>query len=148
MVGSIREILKIKKPESLAAAFEQLEQDMEERLKGLENELDKNILSSDVIDTMKHMTWVESWRNKVSRYQYLVSGFVEYSKSSQFSMPAEKGVTEAVRDAWKKSLSGPYVALQSRLDNLIESIDSRVNVCKKVLGTEMDGEKNRSRFAA
>ena len=148
MVGSIREILKIETPDKLRAAFVQLECDLEEKLDIIEAALERNILSPDVPDTMVHMSYIESWRNRIARYLYLVDGFVNYAKSSQFALPAEKGVTEAVRDAYKKSLCGSYEAMQRRLENLIDGIDSRVNMCKKKLGMEFDGEKNRSRFAA
>lgn len=107
-------------------------------------------MSPDVPSTFQHMAFVEAWRNRVARYLYLVDGFVSYSKSSQFSLPVEKGTTEAVRDAWKKTLCGPFEAVQRRLENLIESIDSRVNMCKKKVGMEevVGGPASRSRFAA
>jgi hypothetical protein len=149
VVGSIREILKIETPEQLQLAFIQYEADLEDKLRPLENVLDKNILSPDVPDILQHMTWVESWRNRVARHLYVVSGFTEYAKSSRFALPVDRGTTETIRDQWKKTLCGPYQAMQARLENLIESIDSRVNLCKKKLGMEFDGEKQRSsRFAA
>lgn len=150
MVGSIREILKIVTPEQLQAAFSQFEGELAERVKPLDAVLEKNIMSPDVPSTFQHMAFVEAWRNRVARYLYLVDGFVSYSKSSQFSLPVEKGTTEAVRDAWKKTLCGPFEAVQRRLENLIESIDSRVNMCKKKVGMEevVGGPASRSRFAA
>jgi hypothetical protein len=148
MVGSIREILKIETAEALQAAFAQLEVDMTAQLSNVDGALAKNILSPDVPDILQHMTYVECWRNRVAKYLYLVDGFVSYSKSSQFSLPVEKGTTETVREAYKKTLAGPYEAMQRRLDNLIDAIDSRVNMCKKKVGMEADGANNRSRFAA
>ena len=149
MVGSIREILKIETPEELQTAFGKLEQDLTERLKYVEQALDKNILSTDVQDIQQHMSYVESWRNKVGRYLYLVDGFVAYAKSSQFALPVEKGNTEAVRDAYKKLLAGPYEAMQRWLENLLDSIDSRVNLCKKKLGLEgsVEGVRANTRAA-
>jgi hypothetical protein len=148
MVGSIREILKIVTPEQLQAAFLQFETELWDRIKPLEAVLEKNIMSPDVPSTLQHMAYVESWRNRIARHLYLTDGFVSYAKSSQFALPVEKGTTEAVRDAWKKTLCGPFEAVQRRLENLIETIDSRVNMCKKKIGMESEGENNRSRFAA
>ena len=138
MVGSIREILKIETPDKLRAAFIQLEQDLEEKLCLIEGALERNILSPDVPDIMQHMAYVESWRSRIGRYLYLVDGFVSYAKSSQFALPASKGVTEIVRESYKKSLSGPFEAMQRRLDNLIDGVDSRVNMCKKKVGMETE----------
>ena len=149
MVGSIREILKITTSEQLQAAFLQFETELWDRIKPLEAVLEKNIMSPDVPSTLQHMAYVESWRNRITRYLYLADGFVSYAKSSQFALPVEKGTTEAVRDAWKKTLCGPFEAVQRRLENLIETIDSRVNMCKKKVGMEDAVESNRSsRFAA
>jgi hypothetical protein len=150
MVGSIREILKIETPEQLRAAFLQLEEDLKEKLDIIESLLEKDILSGDVPSIFNHMTYVESRRSAVGRYLYLVDGFVSYAKSSRFSLPAEKGViTEAVREAYKKTLAGPFEAMQRRLENIIDNIDSRVNMCKKKLGVEFGEEKLRNaKFAA
>jgi hypothetical protein len=145
MVGSIREILGIHTPQALDQAFCQFEAELTEALEPIQRELDKNLMSGEIIDQMEHMCWIESWRDRTVRYLYLTTGFVEHAKSDQFTLPYEKGVTDAVRDAHKKSLAGPFVSMQGRLEGLIDSIDSRVNLCKKTLNIEGDGERIRRR---
>jgi hypothetical protein len=143
MVGSVRELLQIKTPEDLQAAFIEFEAGLDGVLSELQNVLDQNILSTDRVDSAEHAGYVESYRDQVSRYLYLAAGFVEHAKSSDFLLPAEKGITESVRDAWRRKMAGPWTALQLRLEHLIDSIDSRVNLVKKSLETESRGEKRR-----
>jgi hypothetical protein len=151
VVGSIREILNIQTAEALQLAFLKYDEDLEGFLRPLDHVLDKNILSGDVPDILQHMTWVESWRNRVSKQLSIVTGFVEYAKSSRFALARGSGITDTVRDQYRKTLAGPFQALQVRLENLVDSIDSRVNMCKKKLGMEgsVEGVRNNtSRFAA
>jgi hypothetical protein len=150
MVGSIREILQIKTSDELQGAFIKYEEGLDKMLEGLERDLAKDILTPDVTDILKHMTHVESRRVVVAKQLYLVTGFTEYAKSSRFALPPGRGTTETVRDQWKKTLAGPFSALQIRLEHLIAGIDSRVNMCKKKLGLEgsVEGVRSNSRFAA
>jgi hypothetical protein len=141
MVGSVRELLQIKTPEDLQAAFVEFEEGLEGELAELKNVLDQNILSTDRVASAEHAGYVESYRDQVSRYLYLAAGFVEHAKSSDFLLPSGPGVTDSVRDAWKRKMAGPWVALQLRLEHLIDSIDSRVNLVKKSLETEVRGER-------
>jgi len=134
MVGNIRDVLKIKTPEDMYKAFHHFEIELDQHLIPLDELLDKNILSGDVTDMEGHMAAVECWRNRASKYLYLADAFVEYAKSQRFALGGN--VTDAMRRQYEKTLSGPCVALQRRLENLIDNIDSRVNLCKKRMGVE------------
>jgi hypothetical protein len=147
VIGSIREILKIQTVEDLGAAFLQFDSELDRFLEPLYKALDMNIMSSEVQDIVAHMAYVEKFRGRVTRYFSLAAAFTDYAKSSIFIQPTAKGVTEFVRDAHRRSLAGPFQALSERLEHLIDSIDSRVNLCKKITGMEVVGERQKPRVA-
>lgn len=140
---SIREIFKIDSVESLNAARDQFETEIEIKLQPLVDKLEQNILSSDVVSIEQHMAYVESWRARLVRYHALASGFTDHAKDSTFltaklADETSKRVPEIERDAYRRKLSGGFSALQSYIEGMIDSVDSRVNLCKKVLGIEVD----------
>lgn len=140
---SIREIFKINTVEELNAARDQFEQEINTKIQPLVDKLNQNILSSDVVSIEQHMAYVESWRARLVRYHALASAFTDHAKDSTFlaaksSDENAKRIPEIERDAFRRKLSGGFAALQDYLEGLIDSIDSRVNLSKKVLGIEVD----------
>jgi len=145
MISSIREVLAISQVTDLESAFTGFDLEMTETLKPLTEALDHNVLSRDVTSIQTHMAEVESWRDRVVRYQALVTGFVEHAKSAAFLPAKAKGSTELDRDAFRRKVSAGFVAWQKRLEGLIDCIDSRVNLSKKVLFTEVEGFRSARR---
>jgi len=148
---SIREIFKITTVEELTAARDQFEQELESRIQPLVDKLDQNVLSSDVASIEQHMAYVESWRARLVRYHSFASAFTDHAKDSTFLAAKTtngdlevKRIPEIERDAFRRKLSGGFSALQSHLEGLIDCIDSRVNLCKKVLGIEIDAPRKKS----
>lgn len=148
---SIREIFKITTVEELNAARDQFESELDIKTAALVDKLDQNVLSSDVSSIEQHMAYVESWRARLVRYHSFASAFTDHAKDSTFlaskttNGDAEgKRIPEIERDAFRRKLAGGFSALQSLLEGLIDCIDSRVNLCKKVLGIEIDAPRKKS----
>jgi hypothetical protein len=145
---SIREIFKINTVEELNAARDQFEQEIYTKTEPLVVKLDQNILSSDVASIEQHMAYVESWRARLVKYHAFASAFTDHAKDSTFLAAKDSGDTKRIpeieRDAFRRKLSGGFSALQGYLEGLIDSIDSRVNLSKKVLGIEVDGGGKRT----
>jgi hypothetical protein len=153
MLSTIAEVLQIHTEEDLNAALLQWERDLNETLDPLKRQLAKNVLSSDVQSLEQHMGYVESWRVRVVNYLMLAEALVEHAKSDHpgFLLPAEKGITEIKREAHQRKLAGGFKAIAGMLERLIDSIDSRVNLAKKVLSAEAEGMKSTTspqRYAA
>jgi hypothetical protein len=142
MISSIREILGINDEGKLLEMVRQFDADLERELEPLNAALDQNIRTTDFTSLANHMGFVESRRAKVVRYLSLATAFLEYSKSESFLRKKEKGMTEADRRAHEKQLSAGFQAQVTMLDGLVKCIDSRVNLCKKLL--EADGAGQRS----
>jgi hypothetical protein len=138
-VKSIRDIQKLINSVDLLEAFNAFESEFETSTKTLCEELDKSILSTDITTISTHMAFVESWRQRIVRYSALASAFYEHSKSSVFLMPKAKGVSDLDRDANRRTHSAGFAGLVKRLDGLVDCIDCRVNLCKKVLYVEAEG---------
>lgn len=85
------------------------------------------------------MCYVESWRDRVTKYNALTSAFVEHAKSTYFVLPPGKGITAVDKEAHQKKLLAGFVGLRCYTEELIKSVDSRVNLCKKLMGIELDG---------
>jgi hypothetical protein len=137
MVNKIQDILTIEQAQDLIDRFKEFDEQIEDAIAPVEEALELNI-SSDVPSLHMHMTEVERWRVRVCRFYSFATAFVEHAKSKTFLLPKSKESTEMDREAQKKTLSAGPTALQARLDMLISSIDSRVNLCKKLLGIESD----------
>ena len=136
MISSVREILKITTVDSMKAAFDTYESELDQALTPLIEKLNQNVLSTDVTSIQTHMGFVESWRERLVKHLSLTTGFVEHAKSSVFLPAKDKSITELDREAARRTLTGGFAALQVRLDGLISCVDSRVNLCKKLMGIE------------
>lgn len=147
---SIKEIFNINTVEALNAARDQFESELDAKLNPLIEKLQSNVLSTDVTSIETHMAFVESWRARCVRYHALASAFTDHAKDSTFLAAKTNGdadkpvkVSEIERDAHRRKLAGGFAALQTYLEGLIDSIDSRVNLSKKVLGIEVDAPRNK-----
>jgi hypothetical protein len=138
MVSTIRQIISIKNEAELMQQFAEFEEVLDNDLSLLRGALAKQPLTQEVPKLETHMTYVESWRDRVGRRHALVVCFVEHAKSHHFMLPKGKHITSDDRTAYQKSLTAGMVALQKDLEELIVSIDSRVNGVKKLIGIESD----------
>lgn len=138
MISSIRQMYKqIKTEEELLDQFDQFDETLETKLQGLENFLGQSLLSTDVTNIMQHMSVVESKRETVNKYLALVKAFAEYSKGEKFRLKKDDGkITADEQSAHARTLSAGWSAWEARLEQTIRSIDSRVNLAKKILGIE------------
>lgn len=147
---SIKDIFKINTVEELNAARDQFEQEINSKVESLVVKLEQNILSSDVASIEQHMAYVESWRARLVRYHAFASAFTDHAKDSTFlaaktTVDGEaKRIPEIERDAFRRKLSGGFSALQLYIEGLIDCVDSRVNIAKKVLGIEVDAPRKRT----
>lgn len=146
MSYTILEILKIKTEQDLDAALGNFESDLYRTLKPLRDRLVMQILTQDVPELELHMTFVECWRDRVGKYLSLASCFVEHGESTDFLLPTSKGVTAMDREAYMTKMTKGFSAIKKDLEELIRSIDSRVNLCKKLLGIESEGFNGRNKF--
>jgi len=138
MVNRIQDILDIKETQKFLDTFKAFSIQLEAAIAPLLDLLALNLSTGDVSSTVRHMSTVESWRVKVTRYHGFAAAFSEHARSSQFLIPKSKDITEKDREANMKSLTAGPQALQMMLSNLLGCIDSRVNLCKKLLGMESD----------
>lgn len=141
MLQNIRDILGLKTPEDVLKTGLDYSDDLKRHLEPLEKLLAKSILHGDPAKLEQHMAEVESWRDRVARQLYIVSAVVEYGKSNRFALGQGKGVTESIRDGYRRSFLWPWTAAEEYLGHLIDSIDSRVNLCKKKLYMELEAVK-------
>lgn len=145
----ISEIFKINTTEALNAARDQFEQEVNTKLSPLVDKLNQNILSSDVVSIEQHMAYVESWRARLVQYHSLAAAFTDHAKDSTFLVAKSIGeghpskISELERDAFRRKLYGGFSAIQQNLEGLIDCIDSRVNLAKKVLGIEVEGSRQK-----
>jgi len=145
MIGNIKEILALKTVEDMKTAFESFDTKLEERLLPLEKLLETSILSADVTSLQLHMTEVESFRSRVVKLLSFATGFVQHAKSSEFLPAKEKGISELDRDAFQRGIAAGFAAWACRLEGYIDCIDSRCNLCKKLLGIEVDGIRGKGK---
>lgn len=141
MISTIAEAHGLLTAEDMETALLQTEHDLNNALEPLRSQLQVNLLSGDPSDIYMHMGFVESWRDRVARHLVVIQAVYEHSKSDHFELKIDSKPTEFKRDQYRRRLSGGWAALQTGLENLIESIDSRVNICKKRLGVEGDALK-------
>lgn len=145
MINTVAEALNIRTEDDLRHALLELDHDIEQEISLLTNTLAKNPVSSDVSSIFNHMGFVESWRSRIGRFHMVVSALVAHAKSDEFEIVPAPGIkiTEVKREMHIKRLSGGFSAWQVRLENLLDDIDSRVNLCKKILGVEEAAMPNR-----
>jgi len=146
----ISEIFSISSPDALVAARDKFEEDLNAKIAPLVTQLEANILSTDVATIETHMAFIESWRSRLVKYHALASAFTDHAKDSTFlvskTTEGDKPIkiSEIERDAYRRKLSGGFAALQTLLEGYIDSIDSRVNLAKKVLGIEVDAPRRKN----
>ena len=146
-VSRVQHILAITKEEDMLRELGKFEDAIYEAGAPLINLLRLDIRSTDVVSILDHMTEVERWRERVCRWYALARCFVEHCKSDHFIVRRDKGVTEFDRTAYQKRLSAGFIGIETWLDGLIESIDSRVNLAKKLVGIEEGGSRAGGRFS-
>lgn len=142
-VHTIAEILGIKTEAGLLAAFKEFEDTVFTTFKPLTDRLQQQVLTSEVQQLEIHMTFVESWRDRSAKALMLSSAFENHGKSHHFLLAGGKGITATDREAYQKSITAGAVSLSVYFEQLLRSVDSRVNLCKKLLGNESEGASNR-----
>lgn len=141
-VATIVEILGIKTEADLIQAIQEFESSLTVNLKPLCDRLKQQVLTSEVQQLELHMTYVESWRDRVSKYLMLSNALQSHGESHRFLLPTGKNVTATDREAYMTGLTNGASACCKYLEQLIRSIDSRVNVCKILLRSEVESGKN------
>jgi hypothetical protein len=142
-VNSIVEILGIKTEADFKTAFGEFEGTVEATFKPLRDKLQQQVLSSEVQQLELHMTFVESWRDRVAKALMFASAFENHGRSHHFLLPSGKNITATDREAYQKSITAGSAALCVYFEQLLRSVDSRVNLCKKLLGSEVESNINR-----
>ena len=147
MVGSIVEILKIHNEKEFHDAMSEFEGTIEQTLKPLTDKLRQQVLTSEVQQLEMHMTFVESWRDRVAKCLMFATAFEQHGKSHWFLLPGGKNVTATDREAYQKSITAGASAKCIYLEQLLRAVDSRVNICKILLRNEMESTINTRRFS-
>lgn len=142
-VNSLVQILELKTEADLKTAIGEFEATVDNTLKPLTDKLRQQVLTSEVQQLELHMTFIESWRDRAAKALMLANALVNHGKSHHFLLPGGKNVTSTDREAYQKSVIGGISAIASYLEDLIRSIDSRVNLCKILLRNEAEGAVNR-----
>ena len=140
-VSRVTQILKILKEADLMTEMGKFEDAIYEAGDPLLKLLRLDVRSTDVISLLDHMTEVERWRERVGRWHALAETFVQHCKSDHFIVKREKGISDFDREAYQKRLLAGFLGLETWLEGLVKSVDSRVNLCKKLLGLE-EGTNN------
>lgn len=146
-VSSLVDILGIKTEAEFKAAIGDFETTIVSVFKPLTDKLRQQVLSSEVQQLELHMTFVESWRDRVAKALMLASAFEQHGKSHYFLLPGGKNITTTDREAYQRSIIAGAMALGLYFEQLLRSVDSRVNLCKKLLGNESEGAINNRRFS-
>jgi hypothetical protein len=145
VIQSPRDIRSITNGSELMKEFSDLEEQIIDDIAPLREFLAKQVATNDVPMLHTHMSYIESWRDRVAWRLLLVEAFHEHGKCSHFMMAkpvmsngGRSSVTDADREAHQKKFTGSMKAMEHYLTNLIDAVDSRVNQCKKLLGIEAD----------
>ncbi len=140
-VSRVTQILKILKEADLMTEMGKFEDAIYEAGDPLLRLLRLDVRSNDVANLLDHMTSVERWRERTTRWFGLATCFVSHCKSDHFIVKREKGISDFDREAYQKRLLAGFLGLETWLEGLVKSVDSRVNLCKKLLGLE-EGTNN------
>lgn len=146
-VNSIVDILKIKTEADFIHAVGEFEGTVELTFKPLTDKLRQQVLTSEVQQLELHMTFVESWRDRTAKALMIAEAFENHGRSHHFLMPGGKNITSTDREAYQKSITAGAAALCVYFEQLLKSVDSRVNLCKILLRNEMEGSTNTRRFS-
>jgi hypothetical protein len=145
-VSKVQQILALVKEEDLVREMGKFEDAIYEAGAPLLRLLAQDVRSTDVVSLLDHMTEVERWRERTSRWHALAKCFLEHCKSDHFIVIRTKGVTDFERTAYQKRLSAGFAGLETWLEGVVDSIDSRVNLCKKLAGLDEAGSRS-TRFS-
>lgn len=145
-VSSIAEILGLKTETDFKAAMNELEGVCDISFKPLTDRLAQQVLTSEVQQLELHMTYVESWRDRVAKALMFWTAFEQHGKSHYFLLPGGKNITSTDREAYQKSITTMAIAKCVYFEQLLKAIDSRVNQCKILLRNEVEGSVNSRRF--
>jgi hypothetical protein len=137
-ISTRAQILKILDHEELVKEFGAFSDQLDTDLASLQQALSKMPLSNEVPKLETHMTFVESWRERVARRLSFVICFLQHAKSHHFLIQKTKFVTADDRTAFQKSLTAGMESWSVYLEHLIDCIDSRVNEVKKLIGVESE----------
>lgn len=147
MAKSIAEILGLKTEKDYNVALQGMEEEFNLIFKPLQDKLSQQVLTSEVQQLELHMTFVESWRDRVAKALMFATALENHGKSHHFLLAGGKGITATDREAYQKSITAGASALCVYLEHTIRSVDSRVNLCKILLRNEMEGTTNTRRFS-
>lgn len=139
MISRISEIRGVNDQETLLAMEHQFNNDLHEHLKPLIHMLDSNVMPLDQVSLQQHMTAVECWRARIVRLLSLSTSFVQHAESESFRLKKEKGTTGDDQEAHKKHLCAGFKGMSVLLEGLVDCIDSRVNLCKKLAQVDSQG---------
>jgi hypothetical protein len=142
-VNNIVEVLGIKTEADFKSAVGEFERTIASTLKPLTDKLQQQVLSPEVQQLELHMTFVESWRDRTAKALMIANSFVNHGRSHHFLLPGGKNITTTDREAYQKGIVGSCSSVASYLEDLIKSIDSRVNLCKILLRNEVESNTNR-----
>jgi len=145
-VSRVQQILRITKEEDLVCEMGKFEDAVYDAGAPLLVLLSQDVRSTDVVSLLDHMTEVERWRERVCRWHALAKCFLEHCKSDHFIVVRQKGVTDFERTAYQKKLTAGFAGLETWLEGVVDSVDSRVNLCKKLAGLDEAGSRS-TRFS-
>src|SRR3954463_7898720 len=109
--NSLAEILSIKTEIDLKKAIEEFETTVENTFKPLADRLRQQVLTSEVSQIELHMTFVESWRDRVAKALMYSSAFENHGKSHHFLLSNGPRITTTDREAYQKSITTAASAL-------------------------------------
>ena len=158
MLGSIRQHLDtVKTPEDLNAQFVQFEAGIDEFMEttGLEYRLDQDIYApEDGLDAKFHATNINKHRHRIARFLSIAKAAFHFSKGFSIAykltpdeIHTDDGktktkkiykLTRESRESFKHELSAPWEGLVSYLEETLKTIDSHVNMAKKILDESPD----------
>jgi len=141
MISQIRQILAITKESSLFEEMEAFEKSIDDKFAEVEDLLEIDVRSAEEITLQNYMSKVESFRQTAVRAFALAACFLEHAKSPYFAL----GVgTEFERKSKQYQLIAPFTGLNIRLEGLVKSIDSKVNLCKVFLRVDNEGMRSHN----
>lgn len=141
-IRSVADVLGIRTEVDLRANIEEFSQVIDTNLKPLTDALGKQVLTNEVSQLELHMTYVESWRDRVARTLMLATALLNHGKGHRFLLPGGKNITTTDREAYMKDLTCGAISFVDYLAETLKSIDSRVNLCKILLRSEVESGKN------
>lgn len=137
-ISRVQQILKITKEDELITELGKFEDAIYSAGAPLIKLLSQDVRQSEVSNLLDHLTSVEKWRDRVCRWHSLARCFEEHTKSDHFTIRRTDGckITEFDRLSYQKKLSAGFIGLEVYLEQMIRSIDSRTNLCKKLAGLD------------